>query len=187
MPEPLVKLDFNDALLLRPEVQAFDCGTEPWEREIADWLKAPPGENGAIDDLARGNRVWLYATANKELIGIGSIGETQLRWPDLKSPKCPVSIIPMLGVAKQHQRRGFGKAILSDLIAVASKSVVDRPLLILFVNEQNPAIRLYVAEEFVEYGQPYRDPYTGFLNRRMVLELKGATNPGPPQSPSQAS
>jgi ribosomal protein S18 acetylase RimI-like enzyme len=152
-------------------VQAFDCGSEVWEREIADWLKAPRGQNGALDDLARGNKVWLYATAAKELVGVGSIGASRLKWPKPKSPELRASIIPMLGVEKAHQRRGFGKAILSDLVAVATESVSERPLLILFVNESNPAYHFYLAHNFIEYGKPYHDPVTGSVNKRMVLDL----------------
>jgi hypothetical protein len=34
MSNDLVRIPFTEALL--PKVQSFDCGDEPWEREIAD-------------------------------------------------------------------------------------------------------------------------------------------------------
>jgi len=72
--DQLVKIEFNKFLL--PKVQGFDCGDEPWEREVADWLKAPSAEQGAIYDWYRGTEIWLYATEAGELVGVGSLGKS---------------------------------------------------------------------------------------------------------------
>src|SRR5437588_494581 len=66
-------------------VKDFECGTQPWEVEVSDWIKAPRGAGGALDDMANlGTRVWLYETEADELVGYGSLGETFWRWPDPK-------------------------------------------------------------------------------------------------------
>jgi hypothetical protein len=39
MATQLVRIPFPEALL--PKVQGFDCGQEPWEKEVSDWIKAP--------------------------------------------------------------------------------------------------------------------------------------------------
>src|SRR5262245_8047965 len=139
--DQLVKIAFHKDLL--PKVQGFDCGDEPWEREVSDWLKAPSAEQGAIHDWYRGTEIWLYATAAGELVGVGTLGKASTRWPTNKDPKIETSIIPMLGVDRRFQgqppgpREGrYSTQILSDLIVEAQSHKEDRPALILYVNEQ---------------------------------------------------
>src|SRR3989442_152452 len=126
MSADLQRLPFTPELLAK--VQAFDCGTEPWEGEVSDWIKAAPGEGGAVDELLQGNQVWLYITAAGELVGFGSLGEARQRWPGQKDPKIEASIIPMLGVARRFWGQPPGPAeeryssrILGDLIVEARK------------------------------------------------------------------
>jgi hypothetical protein len=58
---------FTEELLER--VAAFECGSEPWEREVADYIRAPRGTGGALDDMANnGTQVWLYETTAGELM-----------------------------------------------------------------------------------------------------------------------
>ncbi len=82
MPTVLRKLVFTPDLL--PEVQDFDCGDEPWEQEVAAWIKGSPG--GVLDDLQRGCEVWLYVTEEEGLVGFGSLARSSWRWPDLRRP-----------------------------------------------------------------------------------------------------
>jgi hypothetical protein len=103
MAASLQVIPFTPALL--PTVQAFDCGSEPWEREVSDWIKRPAGEDGAVDALARGTAVWLYVNDAGELVGFGSLDKTEQRWPKAKDPKVPASIIPWVAV----ERRFWGQ------------------------------------------------------------------------------
>jgi ribosomal protein S18 acetylase RimI-like enzyme len=176
MSSGLVRIPFTEDLL--PKVQAFDCGQEPWELEVSNWIKAPRGGGGAVDDLPR-NQVWLYATDNGDLVGFGSFGETSQKWPRSKDPPILASIIPMLGIAKEYwgqppgpRESRYSTRILEDLIVEAVAHQNERPILILFVNVNNQrAIQLYQRFGFVELHKPVTDKNTGFVNKRMVLDL----------------
>lgn len=69
----LKKVPFTTELL--PKVQQVDCGDEVWEREVSDWIKAPPGCEGALNEIQHGNRVWLYDTVEDGVVGFGSLGD----------------------------------------------------------------------------------------------------------------
>src|SRR5437870_2919878 len=94
--------------LLWPKVQAFYCGDEPWQREVSDWIKAPRGAGGALDELDRGTRIWLYVSGAGELVGFGSLAPAMQRWPRAKDPQIPASVIPMLGVDARFWGRSPG-------------------------------------------------------------------------------
>jgi hypothetical protein len=46
MSQNLVRDAFTEAHW--DEVQAFDCGSMPWELEVSDWLKRPIGTTGGM-------------------------------------------------------------------------------------------------------------------------------------------
>jgi hypothetical protein len=100
----LQKVPFTPDLL--SVVQDFTCGTAPWEQEVADWIRGGPG--GVFEDMNRGCEVWLYFTDADGLIGFGSLGQTRWKWPDADSPREPINIIPMLGVAAQFHGQPEG-------------------------------------------------------------------------------
>src|SRR4051812_37573910 len=83
MASSLTKMPFTEELL--PNVQGFDCDDEPWEREVADWIKAPRGGSGGLDELQQGNQVWLYANEESEIVGFGSLGIALQWWPRSKT------------------------------------------------------------------------------------------------------
>ncbi len=178
MSEPLRKVEFTEAHLALPKVQAFACGDEEWEREVADWLKAPKGQNGAVDDLERGTKVWLYLTAAGELVGVGSLGVGKLKWPKSKSDPIATSVIPDLAVDNAHHGKGYGGQILSDLLA-ALEVASERRLVVLYVHELNPASGFYLKYNFAEFGKPYLNPDNGRHYKRFVLDLL----PNPPLPP----
>src|SRR6266851_1077583 len=66
MASNLTRIPFSESLL--PRVQAFDCGSEPWQLEISDWIKAPAGKDGAVDAIGVGTEVWLYANDGGEVV-----------------------------------------------------------------------------------------------------------------------
>ena len=102
MPDVLQKIRFTSALL--PKVQQFDCGDEPWEREVSDWIKGGPG--GVLDDLQRGCEVWLYANNSGELVGFGSLAASRWNWPSPTDPRVPISLIPNL-VPRHYESSGL--------------------------------------------------------------------------------
>ncbi len=178
----LKRLDFADHLL--PQVQAFDCGTEPWQRELSDAIKAPRGSGGVLDALEHGTRVWLYIDEDGNLVGFGSLGESVQRWPGPKDLALPVSIIPWLAVDRRFWGKPAGPPeerysalILRDLLAEALNKQDERPLLILFVHVNNlAAIKLYERAGFRELHKQYTDKKTGWQYKRMVLVLRELTS-----------
>ncbi len=175
MPRILRKSLFSEQLL--PLVQDFDCGDEPWEREVADWIKAPLGAHGALDEMdagLRSCRVWLYAEQPNEVVGFGSLGPS--RWP---SPIGPINLIPNVGMRRQyHGQPGppapieerFSMQIMRDLIDEAHK-LGQSPLLALYVHPQNAkAIRLYTRLGFRNYSKTWTDPQSGVVYQGMILD-----------------
>jgi ribosomal protein S18 acetylase RimI-like enzyme len=78
----------------------------------------------------------------------------------------------------------YASQILSDLVAEAKRHEDERPILILYVNEQNHrAIRFYERFSFIELQKPYTDPVTGWVNKRMALVLKGPAGQSAPAGP----
>jgi ribosomal protein S18 acetylase RimI-like enzyme len=163
-------------------VQAFDCGSEPWELEVSDWIKRPAGQDGAVDALARGTSVWLYVNDAGELVGFGSLAKTEQRWPAAKDPKVAASIIPWVAVDRRFwgqppgpPEERYASQILDDLISKALLTRDERPLLVLYVHVNNQrAIAFYQRPYFgfVELHKPYTDRATGWQYKRMALMLK---------------
>ena len=184
MSEPLQKIAFTEELLGNRQLLAFDCGSEVWEAEVAEWLKLPKGRGGAVDaSLQEGTSVWLYVTADGLLVGYGCVGHGHLKWPNPnKSPQILSTTIPMLGVATAHRGRGYGKAILSDLLDVARTRAAQRRIVVLSVHEKNPAIRLYSRCNFKPSGKPRLQPPGNDLYQRFVLDLLDAPA-GTPAAP----
>ena len=74
----LVKTRFSRDLL--PAVSDFDCGDEPFQREVSDWIRDTiPG--GVSDALQRDTDVWLYSTEEGDLVGFGSLCRSLWSWP----------------------------------------------------------------------------------------------------------
>jgi ribosomal protein S18 acetylase RimI-like enzyme len=177
MAHELRKIPFTEELL--PRVQPFACGDEPWQREVSDWIKAPRGAAGAVDELERGTRIWLYITEEGELVGFGSLAATMQRWPATKSPPIPATVIPVLGVDSKFwgQPPGppedrYSARLLDDLIEEARAQRQERPILVLYVHLANVrGIRFYERAGFTELHKPYTDKRTGQQYKRMVLVL----------------
>jgi hypothetical protein len=161
-----------------PRVADFECGNEPWEKEVADWIRMPPESgDGALFWSNRGTTIWLYETSAGEVIGFASLGvshwEMRHSVTNVRSDR-PIQIIPALAIQTRFQ--GFPKdvpkelryssRILSDVIAIATERCnLEKypPLLALYVHERNErAIKLYQRPEygFVKLGnKPNRDGY----------------------------
>lgn len=172
---PLVPaVDFSAALL--PRVAGFDCGQLDYEKEVADWLKAPRGSGGAADAVELGEaKVWLYETTIGELVGYGSLGVTHWRHPNpKKSPKIAMHIIPFFGVRTEFRGRPPGERkthysslIFNDLLARALDWPDKHRWLVLCVDAANVrAINFYRDEfNFAEFGE-----HKGKM--RMILDLR---------------
>jgi RimJ/RimL family protein N-acetyltransferase len=167
MPRLLTKTSFSEADLALPQVQAFFCGEERWEREITEWLRSPAGENSALQDMKNhGTEIWLHwieesepaegssggtdrveagTEKRKRLVGVSSLGQTQWRWPPPKGPKRLLNIIPCVGLQKAFQGEPkdapagerFASQILDHLIYEATTRTHREPRIVLMVDEEN--------------------------------------------------
>jgi hypothetical protein len=147
---------FSAALL--PDVQGFDCGTDPWETEVSDWIKEPSLERyGALSDLAnRGTEVWLLRLGSPQgpVVGCASLGES--RWPLKPSPNPRTIISTVPNMAIQTPQKGgsdengkFSDQFL-DLLKFVAQGHAERQRFIgLYVHPNNaPAIRLYQRHKY---------------------------------------
>jgi len=115
-------------------VASFDCGDEPWAREMNDWItdRSSDGVGRAIMEMQA--EVWLYANENGILVGFGSLGSTRWRYPGPHDPRFRISIIPALAIRREfqgqprdvprHQR--YAHLLVSDLI-VEARAARGRP------------------------------------------------------------
>jgi hypothetical protein len=61
MADDIERVPFTEALW--PTVQGFECGDLPYQKEVANWLKRPSGEDGALTSIGhkkKPGKVWLY-------------------------------------------------------------------------------------------------------------------------------
>ena len=122
----LTKKPFTEADLEMPEIQAFDCGPDRWDIEVATWIKSASGDNSVIEDMKRfGTEVWLFRDDQGKLVGFSSLGQTKYTWPVGSKKKETVNVIPFVGVHKDFKGEPkeaerddkYAYQILDDLLA----------------------------------------------------------------------
>lgn len=162
-----------------PLVQDFDCGDEPWEREIANYLKSEAADGALTQSEERGNGAWLYFNEDRALVGYAVIGLTNWRWPDPKTKKQYPHAVA-IGVDRRFSgqppgpREGrYSWQIVTDLMAEVLKYPDVGSVLTLFVHESNArAIAFYrnLQFEFVP-GLNYVDRTTASTYLAMAVKL----------------
>lgn len=154
MDETLTKHVFTGKDL--SDVQDFNCGDEPYEVEVANWLKGPglPDVDSALTSInhpEKPGRVWLYKLGT-DIVGFGALAKTDWRWPGKNNdPKLPLSIVIWVGVQKKYwgqppgpKEERYSIQILDDLVAEATEDAKTHPVLGLFVHKDNKrAIKFY--------------------------------------------
>lgn len=185
MHDPLWKERFTLAALDLEDVQGFHCGDAEWDKEAANWLNGKPATTAdcAAKRAAQGIEVWLYRNAARQLVGFGSLGKTRWRVPTKRDAFRVIAVIPWVAIQKQFHSKPAGAPreerystqIMDDLISIAvgwSRAKDIEPYLGLCVHADNvAAIKLYQRAEFVMLPTPYKDPDTGLLYERMVVDL----------------
>ena len=172
VPSEIIRTRFAYADL--ESVQQFDCGDEPYEREVANWIR---GKEGAEIDSAltsinhpdHPGRVWLYKLTTGTIVGFGSLGYSEWRWKGKKDPKVPVTLIIWVGLQREFQGKPEGAVrdhkystiILNDLIKEAEKDRETHPVIGLLVHKDNVrAIKLYERFGFAQGFEPIRNKAT---------------------------
>ena len=150
----LTKYTFSEADIGLPEVQAFDCGDDPWDLEVAEWIKSPSGDNSVLEDMKQfGTEVWLHRDEDGQLVGYSSLGQTKYTWPVGTKKKETVNVIPFIGVQKEFQGEPkdaedrndkYAYQILDELLSYAAGIRNRFPLIALSVDVRNTrAIKFY--------------------------------------------
>jgi len=165
-----------------PNVQNFHCGDEPYEKEVADWLKGPDAPNvdsalTSINHPEKPGRVWLYKLGD-EIVAFGALAKTDWRWPGKNNdPKLPLSIIIWVGVQVKFwgqppgpKEERYSVQILDDLVAEAMLDAKTHPVLGLFVHKDNKrAIKFYKDAGFSDELEQ-RVEKTGHYKMFIVLD-----------------
>jgi hypothetical protein len=170
------------------DVQSFDCGDKPHQREVSDWLKGRRDEDSALAALAKDppSRIWLYRLEDNEadpgpdnLVGFGALDRSAWRWTGGKDPYLPITILLWFAVQNRFKRQppgdegGFySSQIMDDLIATAMDDRIERPVLGLCVRVGNTgAIDLYRRKGFTVKLSSFKDRATGIEYLRMARVL----------------
>jgi ribosomal protein S18 acetylase RimI-like enzyme len=162
------RIPFHAGLLCR--VSDFECGTELWQTEVAEWIKAPADCDGALQSMnSYGTSVWVYESESGELVAYNSLGETSWVFSvnDTITSRV-VQAIPYLGVKSTSQGNGYGRRILEDVMAEAEYRSLRKnapPILALVVHPENhAALNLYDKIGFRREG--FEDGYV-----RMYVDI----------------
>jgi len=172
MPDQLRAVAFAPELL--SEVAEFDCGDEPYQKELATWL-----QKEAVSALGRGTKVWLYINEANEIVGYGSLGQTRWKYPEADSPKSALVIIPAVAVRRSFWGKPDGRKedryssqIMQHLIGEALTWPGSLPALGLFLHTDNQAaLHLYQRFGFRVFHHSYTDPETGVTYQSLVRPL----------------
>jgi hypothetical protein len=171
MAESLQTIPFTPDML--DQVRDFDYGSEPYQKELADWMR-----NDALQAMARGTKVWLYVNQTPEIVGYSSLGVTRWPFPDPASPKTALVIIPAVALRQRFWGKPEGPPedrysaqIMRHLLDEARAWPGRLPAMGLYVHPDNhAAIKLYERFQFVRFSQTYTDratnvTYLGYLRR----------------------
>jgi ribosomal protein S18 acetylase RimI-like enzyme len=152
MPPLLEAAEFLPASL--PLVADFSCGDTIWGTAMNDWIKSPP--TARFGTSRHDTIVWLYYHPDGRIVGFGSLGTTQWKYPPPNGPRKEFSYIPALAIQTffQHlppdglNNPRFSHQILADLIAKAVSQSSD--YVALLVHPENLcAIAVYRRFGFV--------------------------------------
>lgn len=161
---------FDPATML-PLVADFEFGSEPFDVEIATWLR-----EDSVQAVARGTQIWLYANSAGQIIGYGSLGTSNWRYPDPDSRRVTLAV----GLRKEFQgcppgvprEERYSSQIMLHLTAEAERFEPKVPAVGLYVHRDNlRAAKLYERYGFVLFHTSYTDPTTGTEYQGYIRKL----------------
>ena len=168
------------------DVQKFDCGVNPYEVEVAEWIKGDgsPGVDCALTSMGdpqNPSRVWLYNSGDGRLLGYGALAQRKWRWKGKNDPHIPVTVIIWVGLDAAFQGKPEGAKeerycvkIMDDLISEANRDCGTHPILGLLVHKDNAkAISLYKWYNFDDGLVPTLHPVTKeveYLRMFLILD-----------------
>ena len=172
MPDFLTFVVFTPDLL--DEVRDFDYGDEPYQQDLAEWMR-----NEALPLMEIGTKVWLYVNRAGETVGYGSLGVTRWQYPDATSRRTELVIVPAVALRKEFwgkpegaQDERYSSQIMRHLIDEARDWPGALPALGLFVHPDNQAaIKLYERFGFRAFSRTFTDTTTGVIYRSFVRHI----------------
>ena len=188
MPALLEKIVFEKEHLRA--TAEFDCGAEPWEVEVSDWIRGR-GQESVLDYLPLPDcQIWLYTTPEFGLVGFGSIKATRWRWPTPRDRAITLTMIPMLGIQSRFRgephgegERRYSEQLLDDLAFEATSHRDREPLLGLYVHPGNArAISFYRRSGFSDFPKSWIDPHSGVAYQAMLLDLRQFAETSSPEA-----
>lgn len=158
----------------------FDCGDEPWEREVTGflrsdaWQEQQSGRNRTTPfSLPDRQELVGYITAAPSALTLTARGQNALNTPN---DRLPVILVPFLGVNRAYQRRTehFGEEIHTRFLRSIAGSMAAPRWVYLCVWPENPAVRFYQRLGYRKIGEKMEtrpDGATGVVFK-MVLDLE---------------
>lgn len=139
----------------REALVGFSCGDSVSGRFCTEWILG----SGAFDSISRGSTVWLYRLQTGEIVGFGSLGLVNWRWPMPDGSYTRLLYVPMLGIDERFQGQPpdsdwrYSNQIMNHLIAEANQLNSERKkpseYLLLLVDPSNEAAqKLYARFDF---------------------------------------
>ncbi len=134
----------------RGDLVGFSCGESKSGKFCTEWIMG----SGAFDSINRGSSVWLYRIKAGQVVGYGSLGLVNWRWPLPDGKYTRLLYIPMLGIDQSFHGRPldpewrYSRQIMKHLVAEAFRMNGERKkpseYLLLLVDPTNQAaIRFY--------------------------------------------
>ena len=138
----------------------------------------------AAETIARGGKVWLYATENRDIIGYGSLAVSRWNYPESANRRVALVLIPAVAIQKQFwgkpdgpRESRYSSQILDHLLSEAAWLKVDVPVLGLFVHPENKrAIKAYERAGFALFAKTYFDKATGITYLSMIRPIALSAN-----------
>jgi ribosomal protein S18 acetylase RimI-like enzyme len=176
MADVLVPVPFSADLL--PYVQGYNYGSQPWEQELAQWMREE-----SLSAVANGAKVWLYQNQAGDCVGYGSLGERNWSYPTKKSAKVTVLVIPAVAIRADFQGEPrtdrsddpsvdgrYSSQIMRHLLEVAYQWPRPIAAIGLFVDPRNVrAVKLYQKYGFTKFDPPFIDKDSGIAYDRYAV------------------
>jgi len=122
-PNQLCAVEFTAAD--QPRLVGFSCGVEPWSLHVTDWIRG----SDVLESMTKwGTRVWLFETPTGDVVGFGSVGTSQWRWPPPDGAKTTIVLVPMLGIDARYRGQPpdptwrYSRQLMSHLIAEGQRT-----------------------------------------------------------------
>ncbi len=156
-------------------IGTFSCGNDEWHKDINAFLI-----DDALDQQTKGlNVTWLCLKEDK-IVGYASlvsstlkieepIWKSVLRIGEIKRNDVPCGLIAQFGVARDYQRQGVGKFMLSFIRGAAIDSEFGIKLITLHVHKDNLEGRRF----WELMGFQIFKPASGTTYKFMVHDLFG--------------